>query len=70
MQPSEALDLINRVTSTFSGTRQDHVQIQDALQVLEHFIQAKHVDREQPENGPTDTAPKPDNSEESIGISG
>lgn len=44
MKPTEALDLLNRVTSTFSGTRQDHVQIQVALQVLQDFLRLNQDD--------------------------
>lgn len=45
MQPPEALDLINKVTSTFSGTRQDHVQIQMALETLEGLVRSTELNR-------------------------
>ena len=38
MTPAEALDLLDRVSSTFNGNRVDHVDIQNAVLVLRNFI--------------------------------
>lgn len=54
----EALDLINRVTSTFSGTRQDHINIQEALGVLQDFVK-KHTQ--------CDNSEEDDTSEDGVG---
>lgn len=34
MKPQEALQILEQVTATYKGTRDDHVKIQDAIKVL------------------------------------
>lgn len=34
MQANEALELVDRVVSDFRGTRQDHINLQQAMSVL------------------------------------
>ncbi len=38
MTPQEALDILNQAASTFQGTRQNHIDIQTAVSVLQSTI--------------------------------
>lgn len=37
-EAQEAFELIERVTATFQGTRQDHINIQAALETLKSLL--------------------------------
>ena len=46
MQPLEALNVLEKVTSTFKGTREEHGVIAGALNTLNKFIRENTPDRE------------------------
>lgn len=50
MNPTAAVDLLDKVVANYQGTRQDHLQIQEAVLVLRSLV-SEHT---QPEPGLTE----------------
>ena len=58
MQPLQAVQLLDKVTSSFQGTRLDHVQIQNALKVLRELAESKiteSIEEDVAEDKPSET---------------
>ena len=53
MDPHAALNILNQATAQFRGTREEHIMVQQALEVLKNLV--NHAQEEPP----TPTPPAP-----------